>query len=776
MAMDFDPELLKQIVEIFSIELEEQLLVITGSILKLEKAPLEAERLTELDTIFRAAHNIKGAARAIDANDVADIAHRLESLFSYLKQENSMPSAEVIDVCLEAVDGVKLSMTAYVNEQAPDIDLAYLYQRLEQAIAGTLAADDTRAVAEKSGEASGSTAGSAPATESEQGDAVAVAASQKDASVADAGQHAEFSPDAAKQGEAVLRVAVEKIDQLIALGEDMQVSRIEIGQNASAVQQLNDEVLKLSEVMAPLKALLRDDGRSINRQQLRDSLNQLFETTHEIRDRCGKLQAGMRSSAGELGYVTSELNHSLFALRLVSASTLMQGMIRSVRDIARELGKKVDFKVIGDEIEIDRVVLGELKAPLLHLIRNAIDHGIEFPDERLQKGKPESGLISIILSRAGSEVSLSVSDDGHGIDVQQIAEAAVRKKLIGSDEWQHMDANALLELIFHPGFSTRKMITDISGRGVGLDVVRTALTHIKGRVTVHTRPGDGTSFRMLLPRMLATERGLLVRINGKIYVIPSMSIDRVMTIHPTDIVKVDCNEAVLIDGRAVPIHSLAHALGLNNGKALDYDNELSLIIIRQGVAAVAFLVDEVVQEQEIVIKSLMPPLTSVPNVMGAAVNASLGIMIVLNASDLLNSALSGGSGITFKEKERRAAVSQRILLVDDSITTRTLEKSVLENRGYATTLAVNGAQAWDILQHQPFDLIITDVEMPIMNGFELTTKIKADAALKAIPVIIVTSLANDADKRRGVEAGADAYIVKSQFESKALLALVEQLI
>jgi len=767
MAMDFDPELLKQIVEVFSIELEEQLLAITGSILKLEKAPAEADRLTELDTIFRAAHNIKGAARAIDANDVADIAHRLESLFSRFKQENCMPPAEAIDVCLEAIDGIKLSMTAYVNEQAPDLDLACLYSRMEQAIAGTVAAD-TRAVAKKSGEAAAIVAGTAPDPEIESSEATpAVAAGQYDQSIPVA---------AGQQSEAVLRVAVEKIDQLIALGEDMQVSRIEIAQNALALQQLNDEVLKLSETMAPLKVLLREDLQNINRQQLRERLTRLFDTTHEIRESCGKLQAGMRSCAGELGFVTSELNHSLFALRLVSASTLMQGMTRSIRDIARELGKKVDVKVVGDELEIDRVVLGELKAPLLHLIRNAIDHGIEFPDERLQKGKSVSGLISIVLSSAGSEVSLTVSDDGQGIDIQQVADAAVRKKLIRSDERQHMDDNILLDLIFHPGFSTREMITDISGRGVGLDVVRSALANIKGRVSVHTTPGDGTSFRMLLPRMLTTGRGLLVRVKGDIYVIPSMAIDRVMTIHATDIVKVDCNEAVLIDHRAIPIHSLAHALGLNNGKAIDYDHELALIIIRNGVAAVAFLVDEVVQEQEIVIKSLMPPLAAVPNVMGAAVNASLGIMIVLNANGLLNSALSGGSGITFKEKARKAVASQRILLVDDSITTRTLEKSVLEKRGYATTLAVNGAQAWEILQHQHFDLIITDVEMPMMNGFELTTKIKTDAALKAIPVIIVTSLANDADKKRGVESGADAYIVKSQFESKALLALVAQLI
>jgi len=236
------------------------------------------------------------------------------------------------------------------------------------------------------------------------------------------------------------------------------------------------------------------------------------------------------------------------------------------------------------------------------------------------------------------------------------------------------------------------------------------------------------------------------------------------------------NEAILIDGRAVPLRSLEHALGFGSGNAIEQDSALCVVIIRKGAAAVAFLVDDIVQEREIVIKSLMPPLTSLPNVMGAAVSASHGIMLVLNANSLLDQALSRGSGIKIRQKERRDTVSQRILLVDDSITTRTLEKSVLENRGYATTLAVDGAQAWEILQHQQFDLIITDVEMPVMNGFELTAKIKGSADLAGIPVIIVTSLANDADKKRGIEAGADAYIVKSQFESKALLALVEQLI
>ncbi|PJA32691.1 MAG: hypothetical protein CO187_03165 [Zetaproteobacteria bacterium CG_4_9_14_3_um_filter_53_7] len=771
MAMDLDPELLKQIVEVFSIELDEQLQAITGSILKLEKAPEEAARLAELETIFRAAHNIKGAARAIDANHVADVAHRLESLFSHLKQENRMPQAAVIDLCLETLDDIKVCMTAYVDQRIPEVDLDALYSRLELAVGGT---QEPQSVAKKTAVLEEKVA--EPLSEKSES-VITSAALQTGVDIAETEKTAVSSKAATgKQSEGILRVAVDKIDQLIALGEDMQVARIEISQNAAALQRLNDDILGLSEVMDSLKPLLTSDLRSINQDKLRDTLIELFDTTYELQDNCGKLQAGMRSCAGDLGFVTSELNHSLYSLRLVSASTLMQGITRSVRDIARELGKKVDVKIFGDEIEMDRVVQSDLKAPLLHLIRNAIDHGIESPEERVEKGKPEAGMITITLSGAGSEVSLTVSDDGHGIDVQKVAAAAVRKKLIRTDEQETMGAKKLLDLIFHPGFSTRETITAISGRGVGLDVVRSTLANIKGRVSVETSLNEGTSFQLFLPRMLTAERGLLVRVAGDIYVIPSMAVDRVMTVQADEIVKVDCSEAILIDGRAVSIRSLAHALGLGSDKAIEHGHELSLVIIRKGLAAVAFQVDEVVQEREIVIKSLMPPLTSVPNVLGAAVSASLGIMLVLNVNGLLDATLSGGSGITFKGKERRALASQRILLVDDSITTRTLEKSVLENRGYATTLAVNGSQAWGILQHQHFDLIITDVEMPIMNGFELTAKIKSDDALKATPVIIVTSLANDADKKRGADAGADAYIVKSQFESKALLALVEQLI
>lgn len=782
MAMDMDPELLKQIVQVFAAELDEQLQVISNGLLKLEKELGEEERVVELDTIFRAAHNVKGAARAIDANEIADIAHKLESLFSQFKQQKKVPPTEVFDLSLEALDRIKECATAFMNGDASGLDLESLYSRLEQAAEDKpVEASEERPKPETKKVEAKSRAVKKPrkkrvSTEKKKGKEAEVKEDVKaDESVAK--PEAKQTPEAKeiRVESPMLHVQIEKLDQLIAFGEDMQVSRIEMSQNSSELSHLHSGVLKLSETLFPLTGILKSGLRESNRDELREMFVSVLDTVHEMKKRSGSLQLTMRSGASDLGFATTELNNNLHTLRLVPASVLLQGMARSVRDIANELGKKVHLKVIGDEIEMDRAVLNELKAPLIHLLRNAIDHGIEFPDDRLKSSKPEVGEITICLDTEGSEVTLTVADDGHGIDTTKIADIALRKKIVRSDELEEMDERALLDLVFHPGFSTREIITDVSGRGVGLDVVRTTLAKVKGRVFVETAHGVGTTFQLFLPRMLTTERGLTVRAGSETLVIPSVSVDRVLMVNAEEIIHVDGDEALLIDERAVPVRSLAHALGFS-AHEIERDRELSAVVIRKGIAAAAFFVDEILDEREIVIKALMPPLNSLPHVMGAAVSASMGVMIVLNGGALLDSALKGESGITISEEGADLASSQRILVVDDSITTRTLEKSVLENRGYDVTVAVDGSQGWEMIQNHHFDLIITDIEMPVMNGFELTTKIKQHTQHASTPVIIVTSLANDADKKRGVDVGADAYIVKSQFESKGLLSLVGQLI
>ncbi|MDQ6993033.1 MAG: response regulator [Mariprofundus sp.] len=767
--MDLDPELLQQILDVFSIELEEQLLSISNSLLQLERASSEVDRVAELESIFRAAHNIKGAARAIDVKHVADIAHHLESLFSQLKQQSGeQSSTHAIDLAFETLDVIKSCMTAYLSDKEPEIDLAQLYERLEcslEVIATQNTVTEPPSVSE--------VVPVAP-------DVVTLDGISGDAHVQQAVATSRVEEPAKLVGTAlsdgILRVSAAKIDQLIASGEEMQSAHTEMGLHSVEMKQLKNEMLQLCELLQPIKFMLKTNRFTPSQKKLYGELKKVVNIGQVMKQRSECLHASMHTAMVDFGFVTAELNDNLYALRLVAATKLMQEISRLVRDTGRSLGKEVQLEVHGDEIEIDRVILDELKAPLIHLIRNSIDHGIESAAERLEEGKPADGLITICFSRSGSEIKITVSDDGRGIDRHKVADAAVKKKLITLEERHGMDAVSQLELIFKAGFSTCEMVTDVSGRGVGLDVVRERLTAIKGRVFVETTSQQGTCFHLYLPRLLSTERGLLVKVAADIYVIPSRSVDRLITVAAADIVKVDGNEAVLIDERPVLIRSLAKTLNLSIASEVEGADALMLLIIKQGASAVAFLIDDVVHEREVVIKPLMGALSKIPHVLGAAVSASLGVMVVLNSYVLLEQALRSSSDLKLKKENHKVVVKQRILLVDDSITTRTLEKSVLESKGYHTSLAVNGSQAWDILQSESFDLIISDVEMPLMNGFELAAKIKGDARLKETPVIIVTSLANDADKKRGIDAGADAYIVKSQFESRALLKLIGQLI
>jgi CheY-like chemotaxis protein/chemotaxis signal transduction protein len=371
---------------------------------------------------------------------------------------------------------------------------------------------------------------------------------------------------------------------------------------------------------------------------------------------------------------------------------------------------------------------------------------------------------------------MTVQDDGDGISVDRIAASARKKKLVSEAELAAMGRDEILDLIFRPGFSSKDIITSISGRGVGLDVVVANLRKLKGSVQVETDEGMGTRFILRLPITLATDHGVLVRSGGVVFAIPTSAVDRIMEIKPEQIIEVEASHAILHRGRSIPLRDLAATLEMQGHERVN-KKVFPVMVIAKGWDSVAFLVDEVIGEREIVVKPFRPPLMAVRNITGGTLTGSGEVIMVLNPSDLVDSGMRGSldhlRGIQNGDEGFR---QPRVLVVDDSITTRSLEKSILENAGYKVTVAANGKQAWLLLQEQEFDLVVTDVEMPEMTGFELGDLIKQSERLKKMPVIIVTSLDNEEDRRRGIEVGAEAYIVKGQFETKILLDVVEQLI
>lgn len=761
--MSIEPEFMQLLRNTFQSELNEHLQLITDGLLVLEKGPTSQQRIELLNGIFRSAHNIKGAARGVDALLVAEIAHRLESLFSSFRQSNVQPQAESIDLCLETIDKIRTAFEADTQGKQPDFDKYELFGRLQQLIespANQADRFDTGTINLNQDQA--------PAKPSAKVQLETTVDKEPKLQLTSTVAVTNFDDKPAE----VIRVSTDKLHKVSSLSEELQVTKIVLDDHFMAMAGLAQRMLKLKSTLLRVKPYGKENS------ELNSLLLNSIHTTEILNNEMQRLTNAIRATNNRLGTISNSLYSDIKVLRLVPASTTIRPLARVVRDLGRELGKNIQLQISGDNIEMDRTILEGIRDPLMHLMRNCIDHGIETPEEREAAGKPAEGLVKLAIRSVGGQIHISIEDNGRGIDPEHLAEVALKKNIISQEELDRMDQQAKLELIFRPGFSSKDIITELSGRGVGLDVVKANLRELNGSVKLHSRKHEGTQFILQLPFTLSTERGLQVRTGDEELVIPSTSVDRILEVPVAKVIDVAASHAVLVDERPVPVHDLASILGVN-GSDWQTRKSIPLVVVSKGCSTIALLVDEVIGEREIVVKRLQAPLMSVRNISGATLTGSGTIMMVLNVAELVESAhrQRGKTKLTGISPNPQQP-SPHILVVDDSITTRTLEKNVLEAQGYQVTLATDGQKAWEILKSRSnlFSLVVTDVEMPNISGFELTNLIKQDPELGELPVIIVTSLANDDDRRKGVEVGADAYIVKGQFETQALLDVVRLLI
>lgn len=786
--MKLDPKLLQQLMETFQVELEDQLQAITDGLLLLEKPQEDAAKQDTLNSVFRAAHNIKGAARGVSVTTVAEISHHLESLFSVLKQGDVEPNPGIIDLCLTTLDRIRDAMQAHITEGEPDFDIQALQdQLLDAAKTGKVDSSFQSSSASKTSESAieEQKTSAEPEAEVEPApDSEATIKKTGQASNTKKSKSNDEAPQSAVPAVAkatantseIIRVTVDKLDRVTALAEELQVAKIGMDEHFAGMQILRGQVESLTGLWSRTRKLLKRSADN----ELSSELNQIMlgsmDMMHSLDEVTARMHKDMRGTTNRLGFISTALQGDMRMLRLVPASTLLRPMVRSVRDIARQLDKQIKLDITGDEIELDRAVLEGLRDPLMHLLRNAIDHGIETPQERATAGKSVEGGVKLSVHSEGGNIQITLQDDGRGVSRERVRTAAIKKKLVSAEELDAMTMDEVLQLIFRPGFSSKEIITDVSGRGVGLDVVSANLRDLKGSVRLETEEGKGTKFILLVPLTLTTERGLQVRAGGEEFVIPSTAVDRIVELEAADVVEVVASQAIVLEGRPLPLRDMAAALELESTPRLTTDH-LPVVVVSKGWNIVAFTVDEVIGEREIIIKRLLPPLESVRNVSGATLTGSGNIMMVLNAGDLVESALRSTGSTQFIEGEKiDDAVKRRILVVDDSITTRTLERNILETHGFEVVVAVDGSEAWNIVQKETFDIIVTDIEMPIMTGYELTERVKQSEKYMDIPVVMVSSLCSEAEKTRGIEVGANAYIVKGQFESQTLLDVVDQLI
>jgi len=584
--------------------------------------------------------------------------------------------------------------------------------------------------------------------------------------------------------ERTIRVATSKLDSLMTQAGELLVAGLkvdqrlkEVGEISHAVEDWNREWLK---IRAAHSHLLHDERHEEIRPLLKFlDLNQ--QTLKTLATQVGDLWRGFSRDALHLSRVTTDLGEEVMKVRMLPVSTVFDILPRLVRDLAREKGKEIDLQVEGGETELDRKVLEEIKDPLIHILRNAVDHGIETPEERERAGKPRTGTITLNAFQKGNNIVIEVSDDGAGINVNKVKRAALKAGLIGSDDVEVISDDEAMRLIFVSGLSTSPIITGISGRGVGMDVVRKNVEALHGHVDVDSRSGQGTKMTLVLPLTLATTQELLVQVGGQIYGIPISTVERIQRIRPQDISTVEGKEAIVVDDDPISLVYLSDVLELSRREEeVRPDQKMPLVILGAGKRRIAFLVDGVVGQQESVVKSLGKQLSRVRNVAGATILGTGQVIMTLNSSDLIKSArgMGGRTGIAARISQAKVKEVQRptILVVDDSLTTRNLEKNILETAGYDIKVAADGVEALSVLQSDHCDLVVSDILMPEMDGFELTAAVKEHHDLKEIPIILVTALESREDKERGIEVGADAYIVKSTFDQENLLEAVAQLI
>jgi two-component system chemotaxis sensor kinase CheA len=536
-----------------------------------------------------------------------------------------------------------------------------------------------------------------------------------------------------------LRVQADTIDTLLEQSGELLASHHRISDLVREVDEAGTKIQQLH--MAPAGS-----GRERHRDELR-GLHGSLE----------RIATAMQAERTQLQRAAAELDEGIRSIRLLPFAEACAGLERVAHDVAQATGKRVRLEIGGAEVGIDRVIADRLRDPLVQLIRNAVDHGIESPEERARCGKAPEGTVRVSALPKLRSLEVRISDDGCGLNRERLRER-VRERGINLSEEE------LPQAIFLPGVSTAASVTHLSGRGVGLDVVRAEVEAMSGNVEVQSTP-NGTAFVLNLPLTITTYRVMLVGIGTHTFGLNLTSIDRVMRIDPGTIASVEGRQVLLLDHGVIPLVPLYAAIGAEPSS----EPPQIALILRRGAQAVALAVDRLIDEREIYLRTLGPRLRGLPLVSGAAIATDGSIALILRTSEVVERALEMRSARVATPANDETPVAKRVLLVDDSITTRTLERSILEAAGYAVLTAADGAAAWALLGEQTVDLVVTDVDMPHMNGFELVEAVRASTTLRELPVILVTARDNESDRQRGLEIGADAYIVKSTFRQEELL-------
>jgi two-component system, chemotaxis family, sensor kinase CheA len=772
--VNISDELLKKLMVVFRSEADEHLRAMSSGLLALEKAQAPDQRVDIVEAIFRDAHSLKGAARAVNLTLIESVCQSLESVFAALKRERLDLSPFLFDLLHEAIAVLGGLLAAEAPGGHQQSSVSVLTRRLDEASKGVAVA--LAALAEP---AASGVAHMPPVTPVTPG----------------------LVPE-------TVRVSTTKLDAVMRQAEELLVPRLAATQRASELHattaalavwkkrrlDIQPALRTVERALSPAKQEIgRIDGRdgTVNGSTAgRRELATLFEYLDAeqlhmkvLEERLVSLSHSAEHDRRVLAGMTEGLLHDVKEMQLLPFASLLEILPRYARELAREQGKDVELVIQGGEIEIDRRILEAMKDPLIYLLRNSIDHGIEKPAVRETRHKPPRGTITLAISQKDSgNAEVLVADDGAGIDAALVNAAADRLGSSSAVNGRRTSEHDALALIFASGVSTSPIITDVSGRGLGLAIVREKVDGLGGSIKVESQRGVGTAFRIILPLMLANFRGVIVHAGGQLFVIPAANVERVMSVAWKDVRTVENRETISLDGQAVAMVRLSDVLALPRSREVGPQAEaMEVAVLGQGGVRIAFGIEKILGEQEVLVKSLGPQLVRVRNIAGASVLGTGQVVPVLNVSDLLKSAVRHvvlpallDDHLTVVKPGR--ADKPSILVVEDSITSRSLLTGILESAGYRVTAAVDGIDGYTTLKTGAFDLVVSDVEMPRMDGFDFTAKVRADKKLAQLPVVLVTALESREHRERGIDAGANAYIVKSSFDQSNLLEVIRRLL
>jgi two-component system sensor histidine kinase and response regulator WspE len=762
---------------LFFVDLETQTQQLTEGLLALEANAQDAEALS---TLMRAAHSIKGAARVLGLESLVELARSIEGYLFALKENPEIGDPDNTDLVLSGVD-LFASLVAITPE-----NIAGWLEDKSEAIAAI-----TTALKEKfpaNGEVAPEPSRkkkSPPPRHARVPERTApppvvpeVPPSEPDEALATANKRLLEARQMSRltKRDRVLRLTADYLTRLMGLAGELLVESRWLQPFADELLKLKKAQYELSSTIDALRAsfdekLIGEDGQ----QYLLELQRKTNGCRENLAHRLDELELFIRRHAG----LSDRLYREVISSRLCPFSEGTEDLPRMVRDLSRQLNKKVSLEIIGRATTIDRDILDKLQSPLHHLLRNAIDHGIESPEERIAKGKKPEGLIRLEARHRAGVLGITVSDDGRGINLAQLRNKIIEKKLIDPAMAQQLTDSELLDFLFLPGFTTASQVTDISGRGIGLNVVQSMVHDVGGQVRVHATDGHGMTFHLQLPLTLSVLRALLVEIAGEPYAFPLARIERSMVMDRSRVEVVEQRQYVGVDHQNIGLVAGYQILGFEAPK--DMGADIALVVLSDNFNSYGVVVDRLLGEKELVVQELDPRIGKVSDISCGAFMEDGSPVLVIDVEDMVRSIdnlLTGGhlerlsEGENAPKEERR----KRILVVDDSITVREVECRILENAGYEVGVAVNGVDGWNSVRIEEFDLVVTDVDMPRMNGIELVRQIKNDPRLGRLPVMIVSYKERGEDRKMGLDAGADFYLAKSSFHDDTFLETVKDLL